>query len=235
MHDWRAKDFTLPSGETVKRWLRRSRLVAREYAFLERRDDCFSPATSCHVTNLLPLVYLQKCNQRRGCENQSPEHVLGVVDIKDAFLCVPQERPFAVQLAGRKFIIAKNLPGQRLGAKAWYWFFRTFLTETLGFEWCNEQPCMGRCEQAAIMVHVDDVMFTGTRQFWETQFLPKLREKFTVSSAVLGENEGDSVSFLKRKLTRVKDGIALVPGTNIAKLVENFEKQFGTLRVQRVA
>ena len=137
VHDWRAKDFTLPSGETVKRWLRRSRLVAREYAFLERRDDCFSPATSCHVTNLLPLVYLQKCNQRRGCENQSPEHVLGVVDIKDAFLCVPQERPFAVQLAGRKFIIAKNLPGQRLGAKAWYWFFRTFLTETFGFEWCS--------------------------------------------------------------------------------------------------
>ena len=237
VHDWGAKDFTLQSGEVVKRWLRRSRLVAREYAFLERRDDCFSPATSCYVTNLLPLVYLQKCNQRRGCENQSPEHVLGVVDIKDAFLCVPQERPFAVQLAGRKFIIiiAKKLPGQRLGAKAWYWLFRTFLTETFGFEWCNDQPCMGRCEQAAIMVHVDDVMFTGTKQFWENHFLPKLREKFTVSSAVLGENEGDSVSFLKRKLTRVKDGIALVPGTNIAKLVENFEKQCGTLRVQRVA
>ena len=73
---------------------------------------------------------------------------------------------------------------------------------------------MGRCEQAAIMVHVDDVMFTGTKQFWENHFLPKLREKFTVSSAVLGENEGDSVSFLKRKLTRVKDGIALFPGTS---------------------
>ena len=204
-------------------------------AFLERRDDCFSPATSRHVTNLLPLVYLQKCNQRRGCEDQSPEYILGVVGIKDAFLCVPQAHPFAVQLAGRKFIIAKNMPGQRLGAKAWYWFFRTFLTETFGFEWSNEQPCMGRCQQAAIMVHVDDVMFTETRQFWESQFLPRLRAKFTVSSAVLAENEGDSVSFLKRKLTRVKDGIALVPGTNIAKLVENFEKQFGTVRVQRVA
>ena len=105
VHDWRVKDFTLQSGEVVKRWLRRSRLVAREYAFLERRDDCFSPATSCHVTNLLPLVYLQQCNQRRGCEDQAPEHILGVVDIKDAFLCVPQARPFAVQMAGRKFII----------------------------------------------------------------------------------------------------------------------------------
>eukprot|EP00435_Cladocopium_sp_Y103_P032843 s2896_g8.t1 len=122
VHDWRAKDFTLPTGEIVKRWLRRSRLVACEYAFLERRDDCFSPATSTHVMIFLPLVYLEKCAQRRGCEDQAPEHVLGVVDIKDAFLCVPQERPFSVQLAGRRFIIAKNLPGQRLGAKAWYWF-----------------------------------------------------------------------------------------------------------------
>ena len=54
VHDWRAKDFTLQSGEVVKRWLRRSRLVAREYAFLERRDDCFRPATSCHVTICYP-------------------------------------------------------------------------------------------------------------------------------------------------------------------------------------
>ena len=77
---------------------------------------------------------------------------------------------------------------------------------------------MGRCEQAAIMVHVDDVMFTGTKQFWETQFLPKLRAKFTVSSSVLGDNEGGSISFLKRKLTRVKDGIALVPGTKYIKI-----------------
>ena len=54
VHDWRVKDFTLQSGEVVKRWLRRSRLVAREYAFLERRDDCFRPATSCHVTICYP-------------------------------------------------------------------------------------------------------------------------------------------------------------------------------------
>ena len=36
VHDWRATDFTLPDGKTVKRWLRRSRLIAREYAFMER-------------------------------------------------------------------------------------------------------------------------------------------------------------------------------------------------------
>ena len=59
VHDWRAKDYTLDDGSVTKRWLRRSRLVARECAFMERRDDCFSPATSTHVMNLLPMVYLQ--------------------------------------------------------------------------------------------------------------------------------------------------------------------------------
>ena len=52
VHDWRAGDYTLPDGSVTKRWLRRSRLVAREYAFMERRDACFSPATSTHVMNL---------------------------------------------------------------------------------------------------------------------------------------------------------------------------------------
>jgi len=108
VHDWRAKDYTLDDGSVTKRRLRSSRLVAREYAFMERRDDCFSPATSTHVMNLLPMVYLQRCAERRGCESQAAEYVLATVDIKDAFLCVPQSKPFAVTLAGRKYIIARK-------------------------------------------------------------------------------------------------------------------------------
>ena len=234
VHDWRAKDYTLDDGSVTKRWLRRSRLVAREYAFMERRDDCFSPATSTHVMNLLPMVYLQRCAERRGCENHAAEHVLATVDIKDAFLCVPQAKPFAVTLAGRKYIIAKNLPGQRLGAKAWYWFFRDFLSKVFGYEWCTEQPCLCRNEHSALMLHVDDVLFVGKRKFWEEQFLPKLKEQFSVSASVL-EDEGSSISFLKRKLVTVDRGFALVPGTNIDKLVENFESYFGQVRVQHVA
>ena len=38
VHNWRAKGFTLPNGDVVKHWLRRSRLVARKCAFMERRD-----------------------------------------------------------------------------------------------------------------------------------------------------------------------------------------------------
>ena len=43
----------------------------------------------------------------------------GTVDIKDAFLMVDQEIPMAVSLLGKMFRVCKNLPGQRLGAKAW--------------------------------------------------------------------------------------------------------------------
>ena len=45
VHDWRLKPF----GDG-KKWLRRSRLVAREFAFKEKRSDTLSPATSSHVT-----------------------------------------------------------------------------------------------------------------------------------------------------------------------------------------
>ena len=45
----------------------------------------------------------------------------------------------------------------------------------------------------------------GKRKFWEEQFLPKLKEQFSVSASVL-EGEGSSISFLKRKLVRVDHG-----------------------------
>ena len=165
---------------------------------MEKRDDCFSPATSSHVMNLLPAVFLKNCSERHGCENHAEEHILATIDVKDAFLCVPQERPFSVRLAGRRFNIAKNLPGQRLGAKAWYWFLRRYLSEAFSYEWCPEQPCLCKNSESVLMVHVDDVLCTGTRRFWDEQFVPKLREKFTISHSVLGDT-GDSISFLKRK------------------------------------
>ena len=102
-----------------------------------------------------------------------------------------------------------------------------------GYEWCTEQPCLCRNDHSALMLHVDDVLFVGKRKFWEEQFLPKLREKFTVSASVL-EGEGSSISFLKRKLVKVERGLALVPGTNIDKLVENFVTHFGQVRIQHV-
>ena len=94
--------------------------------------------------------------------------------MKDAFLMVDQEKPMVVALRNRLYRVKGNLPGQRLGAKMWYWSFREFLTKELAMEWCVEQPCLAKNSQCCVMVHVDGVMFavtgsTGKTNFGETQ------------------------------------------------------------------
>ena len=54
VYDWRIKD----SPDGTKKWMRRSRFVAREFATL-KRSDTYSPATGSHTSNLVPLVYLR--------------------------------------------------------------------------------------------------------------------------------------------------------------------------------
>ena len=71
------------------------------------------------------------------------EITLAALDIKDAFLQVPQENLVEVSLYNQKYIIKRNLPGQRLGAKAWYWFFRDYATNALQCEWSVETTMSG--------------------------------------------------------------------------------------------
>ena len=53
VRDWRVKVFD-DGASRIKRWMRRSRLVAREFATTKRLDT-FSPATGAHVSNVLPF------------------------------------------------------------------------------------------------------------------------------------------------------------------------------------
>ena len=223
---------SLQQGET-KRWMRRSRHVAREFAH-DKRDDVYSPATGCHTANLIPILFLQRLKQLELSELGGEEYYeILALDIKEAFLQVPQEHVVSVTLHGTEYVVLRNLPGQRLGAKAWYWFFRNFVTESMQFEWCDVQPCLAKCGRNAFMLHVDDLLFTGSRKFWTETFLPLMQQKFSVSYNVLGE-VGSAVSFLKRRLVMMDDGIMLVPGTATSKVVECFEKHFGHARVQKV-
>ena len=63
-------------------WLRRSRLVAREYNWMDVRDDVYSPSSSAAIVKLLPAL----CMSNSFCENTT----LGTLDISDACLQVPQ-------------------------------------------------------------------------------------------------------------------------------------------------
>ena len=50
--------------------------------------------------------------------------MLGCFDVKDALLQVPQEKPLKVILRGEEYLVKRNLPKQRVGAKAWFDFSR---------------------------------------------------------------------------------------------------------------
>ena len=151
----RRRELYVCDGQSRERWMRKSRLVAREYA-IEKRDDCYSPATGAHTANLLPVLYLMQQSEAEGMSSDY-EPTLCSLDIKDAFLQVPQREPIRVYLDNVPYIILRNLPGQRQGSKEWYWHFRQFLTDELGFQWCDIQPCLAKTKDATILLHVDDV------------------------------------------------------------------------------
>ena len=56
VRDWGVKISGKGGGER-KRWMRRSRLVAGEFATTKRLDT-FSPATGAHLSDILPFKYL---------------------------------------------------------------------------------------------------------------------------------------------------------------------------------
>ena len=184
VYDWRLKNYDGGEAPVVK-WMRRSRFVARE----SKRHDTYSPATGSHTNNLIPIVYLQMLAQMQssGTTDELHQCVLACMDIKDAFLQVPQENVVEVTLHDVQYVVLKNLPGQRMGAKAWYWHFRKYATDALGFTWSPIQPCIAKCAANVFMLHVDDLLFTGKRQYWHDVFLPAMQHKFSVSFSVLGD------------------------------------------------
>ena len=85
VRDWRIKIYGEAADER-KRWMRRSRLVAREFATTKRLDT-FSPATGAHVSNVLPFKYLLMKSERTEMKSAANyDVVLASLDVSDAFL-----------------------------------------------------------------------------------------------------------------------------------------------------
>ena len=172
-------------------WLRRSRLVAREYNWLDVRDDVYSPSSSAAIVKLLPAL----CMSESFCETS----VLGTLDIGDAFLQVPQLVPRVVRLGSDDYVILRCLPGQRDASKLWYQFFVEKLQKLFGATVCKEQPCVLKVERKVAMVmHVDDILFLGEQSWINNVFLPGLEKEFRLTSTVVDRTTGGSFEFLKR-------------------------------------
>ena len=109
---WRDKTL---NGQRV--WLRRSRYVAREFAWLSPdRQDLFSPASSVLTVRLLPCLYMKW---------KPMGYVLCSIDIGDAFLTVEQKElteVVCVDAAGASttYVLGRVLPGQRNGSQMWH-------------------------------------------------------------------------------------------------------------------
>ena len=197
---WREKLNS--AGEQI--WLRRSRFVAREYAWMEgERSDLFSPASSSIVARLLPTMYLE---MREHCSC-----VMASIDIKDAFLTVVQEVPTVVhcQLADgsqTSFGLGRVLPGQRDGSLMWHKDITKLLREELGMTPHVPYPCMLKNEDNScfVLIHVDDILVVGKREFVMEKLLKCLQSKYEVSTQVM-QAPGDEITFLKRRMVLQHD------------------------------
>ena len=202
---WREKQDS--SGNAI--WLRRSRFVAREFAWLQpERDSLFSPASSAIVSRLLPTLFLDI--------REHVDAVMVAVDFKDAFLTVQQQTPTIVtcQLADGQTLnygLGRVLPGQRDGSLLWHRDVTNVLKSKLGMSEHAPYPCILKTDDNCcfLLIHVDDVLVIGKRDFVENKLLKCLQKKYEISTQVVRE-AGDELSFLKRKMTLQHDGRMLI-------------------------
>ena len=191
---WRAKVRTV-DGVKQHCWMRRARLVAREFAWLDtQRDALFSPATSTATTRIIPAVYMHK---------QSSGWILASADIKDAYLTVRQRIPTTISVdiggATRGYKLLMCVPGQRDGSANWYEDLSTYVTQRLGTSTVAEAPTFFRSPSGDLIfnVHVDDLLMAGSPEAVDNM-LAVLGKKYELNVEFL-RHEGDEISFLKRK------------------------------------
>ena len=181
------------------------------------------------------MTYLQKLADLSeiGADSTTTGVVLGAVDVKDAFLMVEQPSPVMVTLLGKTHWVKRNLPGQRLGAKSWYWHLRQFLIDKLDMMFCVEQPCIAQNDRCCIVVHVDDILFCGDGQYWRETFLKEFAKEFKIRHSEL-QGVGSEIIFLKTTIKSLNSGLALIPGTSAGKVIELSELHFGKARMQTI-
>ena len=166
-------------------WLRRSRFVAREFAWLQpERESLFSPASGSIISRVLPTLFLQM--------REHSNSVLVSLDVRDAFLTVMQQCPTLVHTtdAGgttRSFSLGRVLPGQRDGSLLWYRDITDFLKSKLDMVEHEPYPCVlaTRDRSCAVMIHVDDMLIVGRKDFVLGKFMDTMRSKYDISMDVL--------------------------------------------------
>ena len=191
-------------------WTKRSRLVGREFKTMSPyTQELFAPASTLGATHAFIATALSE-----GLE-------LATFDFKDAYLQVDQPTPMTVEIEGRLFgdpdggtrtmVLDRLLPGQRIGASAWYLFAKDLLGKAclVNFE---KEPTLFRSEapgsRAGVILHADDGLLASTEEE-RTKLKGILREKVTVEFSEPLLRVGDELEFLKRKYVLLENGIGM--------------------------
>ena len=179
--------------------------MAREFAWLQPdRDALFSPASSSIVARLLPAMFLDLRSRE--------DAIMASIDVKDAFLTVPQQTPTTVrcQLAdgqSRDYALGMVLPGQRDGSLLWHKAITGLLKSELDMAVHEPYPCILKNADSSciVLIHVDDILVVGKKKFVMERLVKCLEKVYTISTQYL-EKPGDELSFLKRTMTMQNDG-----------------------------
>ena len=220
VYDWRHRDG---------KWRRRCRIVAREYrAGATSTAETFSPTASNAAARLVLVLHLL-----------NPTWVILVLDIKDAYLQVPQQEEVLVKISdwmkracnigeGIVWRLKRCLPGQRNAATRWYEHLRSIL-DRLGFEFSQHVPALARHKTRAvwISIHVDDELLAGQRgdSLWLVEELEKVFRVEKEGPYPLNRiGNGEELRYLKRKYVFVGEGIVVQPNEKyIKKLLELYD------------
>ena len=203
VHDWRKR----PS------WVRRSRLVAREFrTWSPWSQELFAPASSLAVVHGL-MAYAQA----KGLE-------IVTLDVKDAYLNVPQRNPVIIEVDGRLFgepekgqipyILERLLPGQRIAASEWFQYMKDLLSEA-GMTGFTKEPTLFKDTAngtgSSMVLHADDGLLASTPEARVT-LVKKLSEKVKIQVSEPLREPGDEIEFLKRKYVLSQGGIVMFSG-----------------------
>ncbi|CAE7796983.1 eryA, partial [Symbiodinium microadriaticum] len=102
---------------------------------------------------------------------------LVTIDVKDAYLNVPQPEPVVIEVEAAlldssatgvvTYVLERLLPGQRVGASAWYGFAKQILNDN-GLVNFAKEPTVFRHEDpqnpTALLLHADDGLLAATKK-----------------------------------------------------------------------
>ena len=138
-----------------------------------------------------------------------------------------------MKTARGRYEVKRNLPGQRLGAKAWFDCFTDWL-KSRGFQFADINPCLGgKGNHMMVLIHVDDVLYLGNKGYLENTFFPGIKKSFDISEQHL-VGDDTTFAFLRRTYEQTAKGLKILPCKYAESMVEQYEAQMGRVKVQKL-